>query len=132
MRDNQVPCLLVMAMSLVALTLQGCGKDPARDTRNKASAALDRVLDAWARGESPDKCAAGQPIQLVDPDWKAGYRLVSFLTDETAPTDGKPDEWVRCRVALALKDRKGRTMEKKVVYLVKMGDPIVISREGRL
>src|SRR5207302_525453 len=106
----------------------GCGKDPAKQALAKAEVAVDEMLDAWARGEAPEKLAEGRSIRASDPDWKAGYRLSSFLSVEAKPADGKPDH-VRCRVALSLQDRKGKKVDKEVVYDVQMSDPIVIGRD---
>jgi hypothetical protein len=128
---DSVRCLLVGALALSALLLPGCRKDPAVKLRAKAEAAVEKALDAWARGESPEKFAqSGQLIRVTEPDWQAGVRLVSSLISETTQSQDKP-EHVRCRVALSLQDRKGKKAEKEVEYDVEVGDTIVIARASR-
>jgi hypothetical protein len=122
--------LLVVALGLAALAGQGCGKRALQQPAEKAEAVVDQVLDAWTRGEPADKFAGPQqPIQAKDPDWKAGYRLLSFLTAEAKQIPEQPNH-VRCRVALSLQDRAGKKVDKEVVYDVQLGDTIVIGRVG--
>ncbi len=121
--------VLIAVLTCAALALTGCGEDAAQQKRAKAEAAVEQVLDSWARGEAPDKFAdPSQPIQANDPDWKAGLRLLSFLNVDTKPIEGKRDH-TRHRVALSLQDRQGKKVEKEVTYGVQVGDRIVISRE---
>jgi hypothetical protein len=92
---------------------------------------VEQFLDAWSRGEPPDKFAGpDQPVQAADPDWRAGYRLLSFLSVEARPSPDGPDHF-RCRVALSLRDRKGRKVDKEVVYDVRLGEKTVIGRAAR-
>jgi hypothetical protein len=117
-----------MGLFLSAFLLTGCG-GAGRRPQDRAESAVDKVLDGWARGEPADKYAeSGQPIQASDPDWSAGYRLLSFLSvDARQPVEGTAE--VRCRVALSLQDRAGKKLEKEVVYRVQLGDSIIIARE---
>jgi hypothetical protein len=123
------PCfrhLLPSGMILSVLVVSGCAKTqlPA----DKAEKAVEFFLDAWSRGEPPDKFAdAASPIQGTDPDWKAGYRLLSFLSAESKQNQEAPDH-IRCRVALSLQDKQGNRWDKEVVYDVQIGDKKVISR----
>jgi hypothetical protein len=112
---------------LALLALAGCKKDDAAQ-QNKAEAAIDKALDAWARGESADKLTTGSPpIQIDDPDWKSGVRLLSFLTAESKPSTAAPGQF-HCRVSLALQDRAGKKSEKEVHYEVALGATISITR----
>ncbi len=118
--------LLYAGVIFSTLLASGCGKTP--PATDKAERNVEEFLDAWSRGESPDKFAdANRPMQGTDPDWKAGHRLVSFLCAETKPSEETPDH-VRCRVSLALQDKKGKRWEKDVLYDVQLGDKCVISR----
>jgi hypothetical protein len=118
--------LHLAAASLVAVLLPGCrgNFDSSEAALAQAQAALDTTLDAWNRQEPPEKFAG------VDPDWKAGYRLLSFLTAEAKYVGSTPDR-VRCRVALALKDRQGKRLDKEVFYLIQLGDTITIRRDEK-
>src|SRR5262249_35568378 len=96
--------LLMTALLLSALLVQGCGKRPSPPT-DRAEHLVEQFLDAWSRGESPEKFASTNPaLQVTDPDWSAGYRLLSFLSANSNQTDTS----VRCRVALTLQDRQGK------------------------
>jgi hypothetical protein len=115
---------------VVVLILAGCGKplDPAPTAR--AEAAVDQVLDAWSRGEAADLHAGpGRPVRITDPDWKAGYRLLSFLTVQAQPVADQPDK-VRCRVALSLKDPRGKAVNKEVTYEIQVAETVVVNRVG--
>jgi hypothetical protein len=118
--------LLCAGLILSTVAAPGCGK--AQQPADKAAKIVERFLDAWSRGEPPDKFAGTDgPIQGADPDWKAGHKLLSFLTAEMTPSPETPDR-IRCRVALSLQDQKGKRWDKEVVYDVQMGKKSVISR----
>jgi hypothetical protein len=123
------PCqLLYAALTLAALLAQGCGKRSGRPPSEKAERAVEEFLESWSKGEPPDKFAGTHPkISATDPDWKAGYRLLSFLSVESRQSQQEPPRF-RCRFALSLRDRKGKAVEKDVVYEVTQGEQYVISR----
>jgi hypothetical protein len=102
----------------------GCKKETTHTMQQKAEAALDQALDAWVRGESPDKLMA---IRINDPDWKAGQRLLGFLTSQSSSVEGTPNRF-RCRVALTLRDRSGKRIDREVEYSVQVGEEVVIER----
>jgi hypothetical protein len=113
-----------------AMFVLGCGKDDPNQQLHKAEKVVEEFLDAWSRNEPPDTFAGSdRPIQGTDPDWKAGYRLMSFLSDETKRNEEKPDH-IRCRFALFLKDKKGKQWDKNVVYDVQLGEKTIIRRES--
>jgi hypothetical protein len=131
MPRNSFCRLLFAAMTVLALAAPGCGKSPSEQPADKAEAVVQEFLDSWTRGEAPDKFAGpNQSIQASDPDWQAGYRLLSFLSIEAKPGPEKPNH-IRCRVALSLQDPKGKKVDKEVVYDVQMGDAIVVGRVSR-
>jgi len=131
MRKNSCRWLRHVALILSASIVQGCGNGSSKPAVDKAEAVVETFLDAWSRGESSDKFAdPDQPIHGADPDWKAGYRLLSFLTVDSTPSQEAPHSF-RCRVALSLKDRQGRKVEKEVVYGVQLGEKCVIRRASR-
>jgi hypothetical protein len=116
-------------LGVLVAAASGCRGNNANVQSEKAETALQKALDAWARGEPADKFAdAKQPIQLTDPDWKAGHRLLSFLVVEATPTADNPKN-VRCKVTLSKAEPGGEAVEKEVVYLVQMGSKIVIDRQ---
>jgi predicted ATP-dependent protease len=124
MLRNRLDPLLLTALILVAVALSGCSSNSSEATLAKAQVALDIALDGWSRNEPPEKFAC------VDPDWKAGYRLVSFLTSDAKHVDETRDR-VRCRVALSLKDRQGKRLDREAFYLVQLGETITIRRDEK-
>jgi hypothetical protein len=106
--------------------LPGCGGSTAssEDGLTKAQVALESALNGWVRNEPLERFAA------TDPDWRAGYRLLSFLTADAKYVDQRTDQ-VRCRVSLALIDPKGQKLDKEATYLVELGDTITVRRETK-
>ena len=127
MFENWLRRLLLAGMTLSIVAAAGCGNKAATQPAERADKAVEQFLDAWSRGEPPDKFAdPNRPLQGSDPDWKAGYRLLSFLSGETRPSPENPDH-IRCRVSLSLQDPKGGRRDKEVVYDVQMGEKSVIT-----
>jgi hypothetical protein len=118
---------LVFILAAWPLIFQGCHKDSSTQAQQKAEAAVDKALDAWVRGGPPDKLTA---IRIDDPDWKAGVKLLGFLTSESTPVADNPKRF-RCRVSLVVQDRAGKRVDKEVEYNVQLGDTVVIERTAR-
>jgi hypothetical protein len=118
--------LHLAAASLLAVLLPGCrgNSDSPEAALAQAQTALDTTLDAWTRQDPPEKHAG------VDPDWQAGNRLLSYLTVDAQHVGSRTDQ-VRCRVALVLKDRQGKKLDREVFYLVQLGDTITIRRDDK-
>lgn len=125
---NRFHRFLFAVLTFSALFASGCGKDDPNKVVHKAEKDVEKFLDAWSRGEPPDKFTGTEgTIQGTDPDWKAGYRLLSFLSDDVKQSQDVPDH-IRCQVALFLQDAKGNKVDKKVVYDVQVGEKSIISR----
>ena len=119
---------LTLTIAIAGLFLQGCARHDSKRAQDKAEKALETVLDAWTRGEPADKYAdPNQPVNATDPDWKAGFRLLSFLTLESKPVADGPNHF-QCRVSLSLQARNGARTERDVDYDVRLGDKTVIAR----
>ena len=118
-------------LPLFFLMATGCGTTVPPSPTDKAEAVVERFLDAWTRGDSPEKFAEANPsIQVTDPDWKAGYRLLSFLGKDAKQSQQTPPRFL-CRVSLSVQDRKGKKLDKEVAYDVRMEEKIVIGRAER-
>jgi hypothetical protein len=128
MRQNRIRRFFYASLTLPVLLAGGCGNSASKHPADKAEKIVEEFLDAWSRGESPDKFAdPEQAVQGTDPDWKAGYRLLSFLNADAKQSQEMPDH-VRCRVSVSLQDPKGRKWDKEVVYDVQLGEKSVIRR----
>jgi hypothetical protein len=131
MTESRRSRLLYVALTLFALAAPGCGNGANRRPAEKAEAAVEAFLEAWSQGETPEKFAGThQSISVSDPDWTAGYHLLSYLSVETKQSSEAPSRF-RCRVALSLRYPKGKTVEKEVVYEIVSGEKYVISRGQR-
>jgi hypothetical protein len=116
---------LVATLSLSTFLVPGCARGPSRQPTDRAEHLVEKALDAWSRGVSPDQFASSsESLQVTDPDWSAGSRLLSFLSVESKQNDGT----IRCRVALSLQDRQGKKVDREVVYDVQLGDRTIIRR----
>jgi hypothetical protein len=119
---------VLIGATLSTLFGGGCGRNAAKQPTDKALEVVETFLEAWNRGDPADKFAdAAQPVQGSDPDWKAGCRLMSFLTAEVKQSQETPNLF-RCRVALSLRHPRGQMVEKEVVYEVQMGEKNVVRR----
>jgi hypothetical protein len=128
MTRNVCRRLLPITLVVSAWVVPGCAKDTSKQAVDKAEKVVETFLDAWSRGESPDKFAdANQPIQGSDPDWKAGLRLLSFLTVDSKQSQDDPHYFL-CRMTLSLQDRRGKKLEKQVVYGVHLGEKNTLER----
>lgn len=115
----------------LVLLIGGCDRNGAAQPAEKAEAAVNKVLDAWTRGEAADRFTGPEhPIQATDPDWQAGYRLQSFLAVESK-SDPQNPTLIHCRVSLSLRDTQGDEADKEVVYDVHLGNRIIIQRQER-
>ena len=119
---------LSIATILAIFVTIGCGKNSSKQPADKAMDIVDQFLEAWNRGESVDQFAdPSRPLQGSDPDWKAGNQLMSFLSAGAKQSPDAPDRF-RCRVALSLRNGKGRMWDQEVEYDVQLGEKSVVRR----
>jgi hypothetical protein len=113
---------LALALSVVC----GCqGKPPPADA-STARATLQRFLDSWKSGTSPDDFEQKNPsLAVVDPQWKEGTRLVSYDIDASEKPAGFD---LRFSVKLSLVDAEGQKSEQKTTYTVSTSPALVIVR----
>jgi hypothetical protein len=94
--------------------------------QGEARQALEAALDAWQKGEKPDRLAAASPpVHPVDSQWQAGQALEGYqiLADEP---DEPGDPAKRFSVSLRLKSAKAET---KTRYIVVGRGPVWVYRE---
>ena len=111
---------------LIVLPALGCGSGrPAADVE-RGRKALVSALDSWKANEPPAKLKS-----LPDPvDFPEELRATHTLTDYTlGAVETSDPEFIRYRVTLKLKDRKGKASEREVVYAVALKNPIAVSRD---
>ena len=116
---------LPMAALLVAATLlAGCQSRPpaAPVDAARAEATLEKVLDGWKEGATPDHFRQSEPAIVVqDLDWQGGMVLVDYEVQKP----GQPqDANLLCDVRLKLTDPQGAPLEKTVTYIIGT-DPVL-------
>ena len=107
---------------LVALLVLvcGCGTKPDLDRAEKV---VRTSLDAWKGGGTP-KQLTDQGIEIVDPDWKAGLRLLDY---ELKNASAQPQQGPRVVVVLHLRNRAGKKVSKEEAYEVIFKDQNKVS-----
>jgi hypothetical protein len=120
------PWVFLLASAIVALA--GCSgpSRPSPADSVQAREALRLALDSWQKGVAADCLKERQPpIQVVDHQWRTGYQLVRYQLG----SDGQLGANLRCQVQLALKNPKGKALNKKAVYSVGTSPVLTVCRE---
>jgi len=117
----RVIAVLITLISLVS----GCA--PHADL-GRAEEVVKTSLEAWKGGEKPQQLT-DRSIDIAEPDWKAGYRLVDFQVKNAS---SQPQQGPRVVVVLTLQGRGGKTLNKEVAYEVifKDGNKASIGRDA--
>lgn len=115
---------------ILTFVLAGCGgglPDASIRPNDPEQKAVIDAMDRWKKGETPDGLAkASPPIVVVDSDWKAGAKLVSWRLVEEPKNKGMIR---RIPVELKLKDDKGKTITRVVRYSVSVNPSPSLRRE---
>jgi hypothetical protein len=96
---------------IVVALASGCGP---RAELGRAEDVVKTSLEAWKGGEGPQQLA-DRSIDIAEPDWKAGYRLLEFQMKNAS---AQPQQGPRVVVVLKLQGRGGKTLSKEVAYEV--------------
>jgi hypothetical protein len=112
-------------VALVALVV-GCSPKHSTADVERGRQALTATLDSWKNNEPPDRIKSlPDPVEYTD-EMRISHRLLEY-------TVGKPDaadpEVIRYPVTLKLQDRKGKTEDRAVVFMVALKSPILIARD---
>jgi hypothetical protein len=107
---------LVVLLVLVS----GCGKKADLDSAEKV---VRTALEAWKGGGNPQSLT-DQGIEITEPDWTAGYRLLDY---ELKNASDQPQQGPRVVVVLQLQNRAGKKVTKEVAYEVIFKDQNKVS-----
>jgi hypothetical protein len=107
--------VLVVLLVLVS----GCGTKPDLDGAQKV---VRTALEAWKAGDP--KQLTDQGIDMAEPDWKAGDRLLDY---ELKNASAQPQQGPRVVVVLHLQNRAGKKLSKEVAYEVIFKDQNKVS-----
>jgi hypothetical protein len=107
--------------------LAGCGGSP----RPEADVARGRqavvaALDSWKAKEPAAKLKSlDDPVDFSD-ELRATHTLTEYTIDKVDPSD---KEVIRYTITLKLKDKKGKAIDREVVYAVALKTPVVVARD---
>lgn len=121
-----MPSKLIRTLSacLLFLTLvAGCSR---KEDLNKARALVETALETWKKAGDPRSLTA-QGIEFIDPDWKAGQRLLDFTVK---PAMSQPQQGPRVVVVLNMQSKAGKKVSTEVAYEVIMDEPVKIGRDA--
>ena len=97
----------------VALLVLVCGCGPKAEL-GRAEEVVKTSLDAWKGGGNPQQLT-DRSIDIAEPDWKAGYRLIEY---QVKTASSQPQQGPRVVVVLTLQNRAGKKSSKEVAYEV--------------
>jgi len=107
----------------IFVALAGCSKP---EDLNKARAGVESALEAWKKAQDP-KSLAGQDIEINEPDWQSGHRLLDYTVKSSA---SQPQQGPRVVVVLNMKSKAGKTVTTEVAYEVIFAEKTKIGRDA--
>jgi hypothetical protein len=103
----------------------GCGTKPA--DMEQAGPALRASLEAWKAGSSQKELASqNPPIVMNEDDWREGKSLLDYKMEEAGIMHGRQVVWW---VQIKLKDKKGKTEDRRAKYVIDTTPQLVIVRD---
>lgn len=113
-------CFAIMNLAFSS----GC---KAKDDLPKSRSVVETALNSWKNGEDT-KSLANQNIEMTDPDWFAGAKLLDFTVKDAS---SQPQQGPRVVVVLNLQDRAGRKKETEIAYeVIQSGKQSKIGRDA--
>lgn len=111
---------------IVLLPVAGCGSGrPAADIERGRQAVV-AVLDAWKANDPPAKLKTlPDPVEFTD-ELRGTHALADYSIGKVDTSD---KDVIRYTATLKLRDKKGKEMEREVVYAVALKSPVVVSRD---
>ena len=115
----------IVPLAVVLLAI-GCGSRRPEAEIDRGRQAVIAVLDSWKANEKPEKLKSlPDPVEFSDE-----LRATQTLTDYTlGKVDATDKDVIRYTVTLKLRDKKGKTSEREVVYAVALRSPVVVARD---
>lgn len=123
MRTFPFACIrMTMIMIAAVVCFTGCGP---KEDFNKAKTSVELALASWKKGENA-KQLTSQGIEIVDPDWATGHRLLDYTIKNVS---SQPQQGPRVVVAVNLQNKAGKKVNTEIAYEVSMKDTVKISRD---
>ena len=113
-------------MNLVLAVAVGCSRTHSKADVERGQKALTAALDSWKNNEPPERLAGlADPVEYKD-ELRQTHKLLEYAIGKPDPTD---PEVVRYPVTVKLQDRKGKSVDRTIVFMVSLKSPIVIARD---
>ena len=115
--------VLLMLFALAA----GCSSAASPSAEHSAAAkqALVTALEAWKQGRAGTLSKGKPPVRFEDDDCRNGLRLLDYRLEQPERPIGSRDN---VPVVLVLRDRRGQTSEKLVLYQVVLEPAVAVLR----
>jgi hypothetical protein len=110
----------------VSLLVFGCGSRRPEAEIERGRQAVVAALDGWKGNEPATKLKSlPDPVEFSD-ELRTAYSLTDYAIEKA---DGSDKDVIRYTVRLKLKDKKGKTSDREVVYAVALKTPVVVARD---
>lgn len=115
---------------LAALCLglfSGCGSSTKPADLDQAGPALRTALEVWKSGSSQKELESqNPPILMNEDDWREGKHLMDYKMEEAGRMYGRQVVWW---VQINLKDKNGKTEDRRAKYVIDTTPQLVIVRD---
>lgn len=106
--------------------MMGCGSQRPEADIERGRLAVSAALDAWKLKEPASKLKSlPAPVDFVE-EMRATHTLLEY---SLGPIDARDQDVIRYSVTLKLTDKKGKKLDREVVYAVLLKNPVVVSRD---
>jgi hypothetical protein len=119
---------LLPLLFVFILAVPGCSRGVSEPSNiDQAGPALRTALETWKGGSAVEDLAQATPsIIMNETEWASGKRLADFKMEEKGSMLGRQVRW---QVQLKLKDKDGRTVDRRATYIIDTTPRIVIVRD---
>jgi hypothetical protein len=116
----------LMSFCLVVV-MAGCGGTRRSDAEvARGQQAVVAALDSWKAKESADKLKSlADPVEFSE-ELRSTHALTAYTIDKV---DSSDKDVIRYTITLKLKDKKGKALDREVVYSVALKSPIIVARD---
>ena len=117
---------LRITVGILAALAAGCSQKHSSADAERGEKALTAALDSWKNNQPPARLKSlPDPVEYTD-ELQLSHRLLDYTVGHSDRTD---PEVIRYPVTLTLQDRKGKPVDRAVVFIVALKSPIVIARD---
>lgn len=117
---------ILIPFSLMVV-VAGCGGAKRSEADiSRGQQAVVAALDSWKAKEPAAKLKSlADPVDFSE-ELRATHTLTEYTIDKVDPTD---KDVIRYTITLKLKDKKGKAIDREVVYSVALKSPVIVARD---